>query len=278
MATSENEIVTSIQTQPFRSRDTYEWLGARGQSPWWTRSHTSRSSRQTCNVRFIILTPMHLNLTISRFDHIIAAMTLQQPRFPLRCRPNLPSPPQLCFHDSPLYGTLPFASFIKDTGADEQICALLDTLRDITDATLNNIPYCHLLHNFKPPCPTYPIHKVLHAAGQIYAAALSSPSFFTSSFSLPWLQILSTNLDLTTSDPFWRENPGVRLWVLLVGAASAVERADRGYFMMYLARVSLYGGWENKVSFRTWCVLFSGESSMDSGEEVLFDESILNTL
>ena len=35
--------------------------------------------------------------------------------------------------------------------------------------------------------------------------------------------------------------------------------------MMYLARLSLYGGWENKVSFRTWCSIFVGRRTTDSG-------------
>jgi hypothetical protein len=195
-------------------------------------------------------------------------MTLHQPRFPLRCRSHLAPAPQPRFYDSPLYGSLPFSSFTKDTGADVQICTLLETLRDITDSTLSDVPFRHLLLHFKPPCPTDSIHKVLHAAGQIYAASLSSPSFFTSPLSLPWLEILSTNLDLTRAAPFWREHPGVRLWVLLVGAAAAVERAERGFFMMYLARVCMFQPcWENDLTFRKWCVLFSGRKDSHLGME-----------
>lgn len=113
----------------------------------------------------------------------------------------------------------------------------------------------------KAPCTTDSIYKALHAAGQIYAAALSSPSFFTSPFSLPRLHILSASMDRTICEPFWRETPGVRLWALLVGATATVARAERGFFMMYLARVSLFQGWENEMAFRKWCVLFSGKRS-----------------
>jgi hypothetical protein len=68
-------------------------------------------------------------------------------------------------------------------------------------------------------------------------------------------------MDRTISAPFWRENPGVRLWALLVGATAAVERAERGFFMMYLARVSLFRGWENDMAFRKWCAMFSRKGS-----------------
>jgi hypothetical protein len=138
---------------------------------------------------------------------------------------------------------------------------LLEALRDLANATITDIQFYELHIDVKVSSTTDSIYKALHAAGQIYAAALSSPSFFTSLFSLPWLQILSTNMDRTISAPFWRENPGVRLWALLVGATAAVERAERGFFMMYLARVSLFQGWENEMAFRKWCVLFSKKRS-----------------
>lgn len=138
---------------------------------------------------------------------------------------------------------------------------LLEALRDLTNARIGDIQFYELHVNVKVSCTTDSIYKALHAAGQIYAAALSSPSFFASPFSLPWLQILSTNMDCTISAPFWRENPGVRLWALLVGATATVERAERGFFMMYLARVSLFQGWDNEMAFRKWCVLFSGKRS-----------------
>jgi hypothetical protein len=197
---------------------------------------------------------------------MIAAMALQQPRFAPCTLANMARSPQPRFYDSPLYGSLPFSSFIKSTGADVEICALLGSLRDITDNAFSNIPFRPLLLHIKKSCPTNPIHKVIHAAAQIYASALSAPSFFNSPLSLPWLEILTTNLDLMTGALFWRENPGVRLWVLLVGAAAAVEREERGYFMMYLARVSMFQqSWENEFTFRKWCVLFSARKLQISG-------------
>ncbi|KFY43549.1 hypothetical protein V495_03909 [Pseudogymnoascus sp. VKM F-4514 (FW-929)] len=187
---------------------------------------------------------------VALFDHIIAAITLRQPRFPLRCQAGPGSPSKAHLYNSPIFGSLPFSSFIKNTGADIQICTLLESLRDFTNATISDI-HLHELHvNDNVPCTTYSIYNALYAAGQIYTATLSSPSFFTSPLSLPWLQILSTNMDRTISAPFWRENPGVRLWALLVGATAAVERAERGFFMMYLARVSLFREWENDMAFR----------------------------
>lgn len=193
-----------------------------------------------------------------RFDHIIAAMTLQQPRFPLRSQTRRLAPLiENRLYDSPLYGSLPFSSFIRGTEADKEICILLEALREVTDAFLNNLPFAHLLAHVKISYPTDPIYKALHAAGQIYIASLSSPKYFASPHSLPWLQTLSTNLDLTVLSPFWRENPGVRLWALLVGAAAAAERAERGFFMMYLARVSMLQGWENEMVFRKWSLIFS---------------------
>lgn len=145
---------------------------------------------------------------------------------------------------------------------------LLEALRDLTNTTISDIQFYEIHINVEVSCTTDSIYKALHAAGQIYAAALSSPSFFTSPFSLPWLQILSANMDRTICAPFWRENPGVRLWVLLVGATASVARAERGFFMMYLARVSLFEGWENEMAFRKWCVLFSGGGS-DYGDGLL---------
>ncbi|KFX91466.1 hypothetical protein V490_05895 [Pseudogymnoascus sp. VKM F-3557] len=187
---------------------------------------------------------------VALFDHIIAAITLRQPRFPLRCQAGPGSPSKAHLYNSPIFGSLPFSSFIKNTGADIQICTLLESLRDFTNATISDI-HLHELHvNDNVPCTTYSIYNALYAAGKIYTATLSSPSFFTSPLSLPWLQILSTNMDRTISAPFWRENPGVRLWALLVGATAAVERAERGFFMMYLARVSLFREWENDMAFR----------------------------
>ncbi|KFY81990.1 hypothetical protein V500_10924 [Pseudogymnoascus sp. VKM F-4518 (FW-2643)] len=205
---------------------------------------------------------------IALFDHIIAAITLQQPRFPLRCRAGPTSPSKARLYNSPIFGSLPFSSFIKNTGADTQICTLLEALRDLTNATISDVQFYKLHIDVKAPCTTDSIYKALHAAGQIYAAALSSPSFFTSPFSLPWLHILSASMDRTICEPFWRENPGVRLWALLVGAAATVARAERGFFMMYLARASLFQGWENEMAFRKWCVLFSRKRS-DYGDGLL---------
>ncbi|KFY95473.1 hypothetical protein V498_03329 [Pseudogymnoascus sp. VKM F-4517 (FW-2822)] len=175
---------------------------------------------------------------IALFDHIIAAITLQQPRFPLRCQAGPASPSMARLYNSPIFGSLPFSSFIKNTGADTQICMLLGALRDFTNATISDIQFYEPHINVKVSCTTDSIYKALYAAGQIYASALSSPSFFTSPLSLPWLQILSVNMDRTICAPFWRENPGVRLWALLVGATAAVASAERGFFMMYLARLT----------------------------------------
>lgn len=183
-------------------------------------------------------------------------MTLQEPRFALRTRASNTTR-QTGLYNSPLYGSLPFSSFIKGTGADVQICTLLEALRDITAAAISGISFYNLLANVKIPCPTNPIHSALHAAGQIYAGALSSPSFFTSALSLPWLKILTAHLDSTICTPFWRENPGIRLWALLVGTSASAEREQRGFFMMYLARVSLYQDWEHELAFRQWTTLFS---------------------
>ncbi|KFY09535.1 hypothetical protein V492_05460 [Pseudogymnoascus sp. VKM F-4246] len=206
---------------------------------------------------------------IALFDYIIAAITLQQPRFPVRCRADPPtSPSKACRYNSPLFGSLPFSSFIKNTGADTQICTLLDALRGLTNATLSDIQLHELHIDVGAPSTTELIYKALYAAGQIYAAALFSSSFFTSSLSLPWLHILSANMDRTICEPFWRENPGVRLWALLVGGAASVVRAERGFFMMYLARVSLFQGLENEMTFRRWCTLFSGKT-LEYGNERL---------
>lgn len=195
-------------------------------------------------------------------------MTLQEPRFAPRTRASVTTC-QTRLYNSPLYGSLPFSSFVKGTGADAQICTLLETLRDITDAAINGVSFCNLLANVKMPCPTDPIHKALHAAGQIYAGALSSPSSFTSALSLPWLQILATNLDCTVCTPFWRENPGIRLWALLVGTSASAEREERGFFMMYLARVSLHQDWEHELAFRIWSMLFSGVKRPNSQKRTI---------
>ncbi|KAL5353599.1 hypothetical protein ACLOAV_001636 [Pseudogymnoascus australis] len=178
------------------------------------------------------------------------------------------SPSKARLYNFPIFGSLPFSSFIKNTGADTQICMLLEALRDFTNATISDIQFYEPHIKVKVSCTTDSIYKALYAAGQIYASALSSPSFFTSPFSLPWLQILSANMDRTICAPFWRENPGVRLWALLVGATAAVTSAERGFFMMYLARVSLFQGLENEMAFRKWCVLFTRKRS-DYGDEPL---------
>lgn len=186
-------------------------------------------------------------------------MTLQQPCFPRRARPG-PFQPTLepRFHDSPLYGFLPFSSIMGGTDTDIQMSSLLEDLRKLTEATISQFPLPPLPSLPYPPFPCNPIQLAVHAASHIYMSALSSPSFFTSPLSLPWLQVLSMNLDLTCEDTFWRVYPGVRFWVLLVGAAAAVVRAERGYFMMHLARVGLSEGqWEVEETFRRWCGLFA---------------------
>lgn len=137
-------------------------------------------------------------------------MTLHEPRFPLQSRAMLFPSISIhhCFHDSPIYGSLPFSSFIIGTNADEQIASLLTEARERTkEAEAGLLPTrapsrLSFPRNVSPPNP---IHQVILSASRIFLPALysQSPKFiFSNPLFGPYLETISKHLDATRSAEF----------------------------------------------------------------------------
>ncbi len=137
-------------------------------------------------------------------------MTLREPRFPLRLRAMLfPSiSPSHCFHDSPIYGSRSFNSFIIDTNADEQIAAILTEARERTEeaeAGSISAKASSKLALSEVNKDTNPILQVILLASRIFLAALHSHSpkgIFASPFFGAYIELISKNLDATRSHEF----------------------------------------------------------------------------
>ncbi|EPE33070.1 hypothetical protein GLAREA_06082 [Glarea lozoyensis ATCC 20868] len=153
-----------------------------------------------------------LALKLAHFDHIIGAVTLREPRFPLHSRAAFCVLPwsQKCFHDSPLNGSTPFALFIANTGADEKIAALLTSLRQLTgEAEAGTLSAKELkLPSFGDS--QNPIYDIISYASHIFLPALYSPTpgaIFSSGLSGSYLQAISRNLQSTSSSEFASRPP-----------------------------------------------------------------------
>lgn len=85
------------------------------------------------------------------------------------------------------------------------------------------------------------VFETLHHAALIYERAVSSTHVpFKSPINHSDLRSLYESLNISAVDSFWLQYPGILLWVLLVGCAVSVEREERSYFMMFLAKMGIF--------------------------------------
>lgn len=91
------------------------------------------------------------------------------------------------------------------------------------------------------------VFETLHFTALIYQRAVSSPAIpFNCPLNHANLSSLYVSLNISAADQFWARYPGIRLWVLLVGCATSVNREERSYFMMFLAKMGIF------ADFRQW--------------------------
>jgi hypothetical protein len=138
-------------------------------------------------------------------------MTLQEPRFLLRYRavlfPSI-SLRHYCVHDSPLYGSLPFSSFIIGTNADEEIASLLTEARERRkEAEAGPLPTRVPSRLYSPGNVglSNPIYQVILSASRIFLPALQSQSpklIFSSPSFGHYLEQISRHLNATRSAEF----------------------------------------------------------------------------
>lgn len=160
---------------------------------------------------------------------------------------------------SPLFGNGDFSNITCPSDQDKIIC-LLETMWALTSHALDKDPHNQTLKSpstlhsadntnqgsFRDSIVSEDLTKshvlsALHSTAQIYQRALSSPPTpFRSRRNYSDLQHLYSSLNGSAFDSFWFRYPGVRLWVLLVGCAACVDRAERGYFMMFIARAEIF--------------------------------------
>ncbi len=85
------------------------------------------------------------------------------------------------------------------------------------------------------------VFETLHHAALIHERAVSFPHLpFNSPINYTDLRFLYESLNISAVDPFWLQYPGILLWVLLVGCAVSVEREERSYFMMFIAKIGIF--------------------------------------
>jgi hypothetical protein len=110
-----------------------------------------------------------------------------------------------------------------------------------------------------PLLPYHLLAPLMHAAAiyerAIFPLLLSSPSAprqhipFASQLNHQALEALVQSLQFPTHDATFAQYPGVLVWILLVGAAAAEGREERGFLVMFLARVGTGSGysWWNEM-------------------------------
>lgn len=54
------------------------------------------------------------------------------------------------------------------------------------------------------------------------------------------LRSLYEAINISGAENFWLDFPGILLWVLVVACAVAVDKEERSYFMMFLAKVGIF--------------------------------------
>lgn len=85
------------------------------------------------------------------------------------------------------------------------------------------------------------VHKAIYHAALIYGRALSYPETpFKSMVNHSDLRSLYEAINISGAENFWLDFPGILLWVLVVACAVAVDKEERSYFMMFLAKVGIF--------------------------------------
>jgi type IV secretory pathway VirB3-like protein len=179
--------------------------------------------------------------------------------------------------ESPLIGCGSFDKIITYHNNLEAIITLLNRMRNLTqsfeglhrNANFRNTPSPDYIidfvaepqHDYKIPLLTLPLisrcndsshHHVLDtltAATALYAGALTNPAVdFGSTMNEEIFQQLCTAMAKCSHDGFWARYPGILLWVLLIGTATARGRKEAAFWMFYLSRTGRFSDAE------TWLV------------------------
>jgi len=242
---------------------------------------------------------------------MIAVQTGQPPRFPrveyFLAQPITPTINERNIHqESPLYGSGNFAGVVKHHQDLEAIVSLLSKMWKLTQlihrthhpqiprASLPNKPVPFLTEprtNYASPLLTLPLvsnctHRThphilatLHSAGAIYEHVLSDSDLaadFPSPANTPTFQQLYVAFGKCSHDEFWERYPGVLLWVILVGTATARGKEEAAFWMFYLSRTGAYSSVEGQLAgteairrfldVQTWIRERNTVSQHDAGE------------
>ena len=213
---------------------------------------------------------------------MIAVQTGRPPRFPrldyFIAQPISDSTSKYNYRqESPLYGCGDFRAILKHHQDLEAIITIMKKMWTITqtidskgnrnDPTGNDYPQ-DLKSFITEPRPDYtsplltlplvsnctdPTHnhifETLCSAGVIYSRVLTQHTAdFPNSPNNQSLQQLSTAFGKCSHDDFWVHYPGILLWVLLVGTATARGNEQAAYWMFYLSRTGAYTSVEGQMA------------------------------
>lgn len=208
---------------------------------------------------------------------MVAVLTGKPPRFPMVeyfvSRPITPSTNHRIFsYESPLSTTESLDS-IKYHKNQSAIIACLKSMWNLTrdfesphearfpvDHTSDPpVPFVEEQRDiFKTPLLTLPIlsscHDLSHdhvletlqGAAFIYSRCLTNLNVdFPSYLNYEAFRNLNRAFGKCTEDDFWVRYPGVLLWVMLVGTATARGKEEAAFWMFYLARTGSFSKAEN---------------------------------
>lgn len=210
---------------------------------------------------------------------MIAVQTGKPKRFPpvdyFISRPITPRAQQrLIYYNSPLFGPGNFEAIAPQHKDRDEIVSLMKKMwyltwnkktpnqkRTSTDmsAPPYTIPFIsEPQHKYRTPLLTLPlisrcgdpshnhILQTLLSTGIIYSGSLSDPAItFPTPLNDKSFQELCTAFGKCSDDNFWAVNPGILLWVLLVGTAVARGKKEAAFWMFYLSRTSSFANAEN---------------------------------
>jgi len=210
---------------------------------------------------------------VPSFDSMIAILTGQPPRFPkVIYFVSTPISPAvnlyMTYQESPLYGSGNFESIITYHKGSSALISLLSKMWTLTknfelDYQSNSSTPLESLESIDPVFPfveepqtdyntplltlpllsrcTNPTHnhllETLQRASLIYSRCLTyPPTDFSSPKNDETIQQLCIAFAKCSDDDFWVCYPGILLWVLLVGTATARGKTNSAFWMFYLSR------------------------------------------
>ena len=219
---------------------------------------------------------------MTSFDSMIAILTGQPPRFPrvtyYVASPISPTGSLYMTHqESPLYGSGNFKSIIT---YHKDPCSIIPLLSNMWMLTQNfelqyqtsgsnsfpsleqAVPFIEepqtdyntplltlpLLSRCTNPAHNHILETIL-SASVIYTRSLAyPPTDFPSPTNEKMFQQLCTAFAKCSDDDFWVCYPGILLWVLLIGTASARGEINSAFWMFYLSRTGNFSNAENWLS------------------------------